>query len=488
LRSTKPCPVVKKPVITGINEVGSFDSTIGPALLDIDRPLSPESERSDTLGPMLEEVSSDKSQNNSANGKDIVWIQQYDPRSNQFYYINPLTGVVTYIKPRFVSKGPLDKKNSSAVSIQCAFRSKVSRNKVQHMKQIQSANRSIMGTGYGSMLGEAYSRKCKHITAMLQDIAEAIKIREMSSFECNSFPRLKELLNEFNEAKSILSTTFDSVESVIRESRDNQDLLSSKREELDTTLIQVQKGSSQLYRYIESKDPDFVALDVTRVNDAWKSFDAYRKKLLRISKNESLQKAVVKTEGYFRKVMGGPVFQAGLGLDAARMPTKVFHEWHSQVSLVMTNMEEFVQLFDEAAVPHDDDDDDEQRNNGVPERHVSTTTDAPNEDSAKEITSIQASFDALVLDPLAIDKPRCLYDNAYLQECWEKGLKMRDADTQRIAPQAENKSVPRRSLQMHLQYDDDDARAAHLDDQRRIHSHSVSIWEAVVEGSTICIR
>ncbi|OQS04816.1 hypothetical protein THRCLA_02974 [Thraustotheca clavata] len=373
---------------------------------------------------------------------NVVWIQLFDPRSCRYYYLNASTGETTYDKPRFVAKGQPERRTYAALTIQCAFRSHRSRKRVHDMRITRTAPSTESCNG---ILLTAYRRKSKLIATILTDLTKEIAIRAIPGMDTE----LESILAEFRASYSYLDSTFAAVNNVIEELQD-QELLTSKQEEINTTLIQVQKGCARLQKFIVEKDIAFCAFDAKQINKAWQSFALIQNNCSHISSDLSLQKAFLHCEGSFRKVMGLVAFQAGI-IDINKLPIKVFREWHEAVKQALMSMVELQSV-------------------------AKTAMELTPKLVVKPVIIANVPTPEVVESPSPQKSPRRdNYDIAYLQESWARGIKLREQDANERKKQQDD-AIKQKEKDFKCRRD-----AQELYREAR-NKYKLTIWEAVVEG------
>ncbi|KDO24353.1 hypothetical protein SPRG_10430 [Saprolegnia parasitica CBS 223.65] len=404
--------------------------------------------------------------------KEVVWIQQYDPRSRQYYYLNGSTGETTSTKPRFFSKELRERKSVAALTIQCALRSHIARARAAALRVIAPASSH---TG-DAVLDEAYARKTKYIASLLAAIASLLAMRTPSfatvkdaqdrdgdnnKNDCHlDRDELLALYEEFKSTLRSLRSTFAAVEAVIRELQD-QALLSTKLEDINETLIQVQKGAVRLQRTILEKDALFCTMDAARLNAAYAAYAT----ILSASKQRDadivLQKALVRCEAIFRKTMGPASVQAGRGMDVTKVAGKVFADWHDAVTVAVESVHEL----EEAAKV-------------LPTVPVVVAVEA----APVVVPATPPLVPAAIPEAAPVSETksprRSSYDVAYLQERWARGLDLRAKDAE-VQLQHASDAERQRS---HAFQDRVYAQAQYQEERNRC---KLTIWEAVVEGWSV---
>ncbi|EQC40141.1 hypothetical protein SDRG_02791 [Saprolegnia diclina VS20] len=399
--------------------------------------------------------------------KEVVWIQQYDPRRRQYYYLNGSTGETTLAKPRFFSKELRERKSVAALTMQCALRSHLARTRAAALR-VGAPATSHTGD---AVLDEAYARKTKHIASLLTDIANLLVLRTPSFVNASSTDNdddnkdteghldrdeLLALYAEFESTLRSLTSTFAAVEAVIRELQD-QALLLTKHEDINETLIQVQKGAVRLHRTILEKDARFCEMDAARLNAAYATYTTMVAESKQRDTTSVLQKALRRCEAIFRRTLGPAAVQTGRGMDVTKVAGKVFADWHDAVTMAVESVREL-----EAAA------------------NVPITPAVVAVDVAPIVEAVPPPLVATVMPEVPETKSprRSSYDVAYLQARWASGLKLRakDADAQRQRASAAEQQ------RYHAFQDRVYAQAQYREERNRC---KLTIWEAVVEGWSV---
>ncbi|KAF0694131.1 Aste57867_14971 [Aphanomyces stellatus] len=418
----------------------------------------------DTTAPLTKSNSFASSRRNSSpirTSKDLIWVQQFDPRTKGYYYVNTTTGECTDEKPRFVSKASTkDPMQCAALKIQCAARNRIARQKVQQLRASMPPRATSSSTARDpcAILVEAFDRKCKHIRVLLADLATAIAARQVIADGDHDVSDLVALGRDFEASRAQLRATFGAVEQVIDE---NQDILHVRGDEISASLTHVQKGCTRLQKTILAHEGAFLALDVARVNKAWTRFVQWTPppgKKPPTDPNNPLHKAYVHVEGQLRKTMGAAAFQSNAGLDVATMPPHVFQEWHVQVVSLLTSVQTYETMM-MGALPKQDSHDNQTEVHG-------------------DIHS-QPMPSADVAPPTKPTKKKAAYgDVAYLQACWREGLKLREADEENQVQEEKEAARAKAVERMNI-------RSAHDKLRAERSKRKLSIWEAVIEGWSV---
>ncbi|OQR92498.1 hypothetical protein ACHHYP_03653 [Achlya hypogyna] len=351
---------------------------------------------------------------------------------------------MTFSKPRFVSKEQRDKRHVAATTIQCAVRTHRAR---IYVIEVRAQRAPAPATA--NILDEAYGRKCSHIATLLNDLEVQIHLRG-SLLDDNNVPsEVVAIVDDFTSTYTSLRSTFRAVEAVIAELAD-QNMLASKLEDVNETLLQVQKGCVRLARFLAEKDSVFCALDADHLDCAWTDYKSLCDGAVA---DAAVHKALLHCEGLFRKALGPSAFQAGAGINRMRLGDKVFVDWHERVVEAIAGVSELRAAVAAAPMPPTE----------VPLSAAppSTCDIAPAPEPPKDTGSPRP--------------PKDKYDLAYLQSRWAKGLAQRSGDAealkQRTQAEARQRAV---EFQGRCR-----VQKAYREERNR---YKLTIWEAVAEG------
>ncbi|RQM25681.1 hypothetical protein B5M09_003566 [Aphanomyces astaci] len=410
---------------------------------------------------------------------DLIWIQQFDPRTRTFYYINATTGDCTTVKPRFVSKAKArDPSHAAALVIQCAARVRRARLIVKSLRDAPAFHavneHATATTDASAIMHEAYVRKCRHVNVLLDDLSLAISHRHVIAShhdDAQMVASLAALHAEFKDTWTYIKSTFDATKQVVE---DPAALLHLHSEDLNTTLVQVRKACLQLHRTIASHDESFMALDLFRVNQARLQFSKWS--VPAAHDDGALHKAHLRVEGQLRKTMGAAGFQSLTG-GMAVPPSRSFTEWHGSVVAMLASVAAYEALLEiDASSPSTSGNNTKDTLNI---ENIGSTQGTLCEAAAVLPSQLQSTSagDSRVL-PKQARRTKMSLDISELRQCWIDGVKLREADLA-AAAQAEKDAIHMRAVERQAIQS---AQEKFRNDQ---HKRKLTIWEAVIEGELI---